>query len=264
MKNLQVNFLILLFITLFITIKNEWWRGSFLALAISFKVFPILLLLFLLIEKRWSLLLKTCLTGVFLLLFPIISYQFSIGELLGEIRHYLTFMASNQHIFPADPSYIHPSIDSFLVRIFMVFPDTRPAVTNLFSLAPKTVWIIIFSIKILLLLPIIFFHIRLKKITKEHRFYLLTSLYFTYSLFINPLAWKHAYVGLTPLLLYVLTLNVKSFKMLIGAVVVLLVFTSHGIIGSYQQIVAMFSPVVWGTILMMAIALYFSEVRTIP
>lgn len=259
MKNLQVNFLILLCMTFFIIAKNDWIKGSALAFAISFKLFPIVLLLFLIIGKRWKLLAKTFFIGVVLIILPVISYGFSLPALIGEMRHYLEFMASDQHIFPADPSYIHPSIDSFLVRLLMVLPGIKVSLINIVTLSAKTTWVIILIVKLILLAPIVFFQWHSKSMNTDRYMFLFSSLYLAYSLFINPLAWKHAYVCLTPLLLYILTAKIRPLIIPLAISIILLAFTSRGVIGGYQQVIATFSPVVWGTLLLMLIAMLVKE-----
>jgi len=266
MKNLQVNFFILLGFVIFVVSENDWLKATFLALVISFKVFPFVLFLFLAVEKKWKLMGKTVIVGIFFLLVPLISYQFSFLSLMDEMKHYLQFMSGGQHLFPADPSYIHPSIDSLIVRIFMIFPDIKPSCINLFSLSPQVTWVIILLVKMIIIAMIVLIHFHFKnklqdKVSDDVRVYLFSSLYFVYSLFINPLAWKHAYVGLTPLLLYIFHYGFKQSRVLTVASLFLLIFTSKGVVGNYYEVVGHLAPVLWGTLLLMFISLRLTIAR---
>lgn len=251
LKNLQINSIITFCLCGFFYFKEkkENLACFLLAFGIGVKIFSVFLLIYLIVEKEWKLLGKTILFGILLILFPIISYT-NFSELFQEYLNYFQFMSNGQHAFPASPSYIHPSIDSLLVRILMSRPYFSNFSIGIFEFSPVMTFILILVIKFILLITIIYHHRKYK-----HLKLFWWSVYIWFTIIINPLAWKHAYVGCLPLAI----LGVQEFlnhplrsktNILFFISLALMSFTSKIFLGNYQKIVAGISPVLLGSLIL--------------
>lgn len=258
-KNLQVNFIILFCSIgfLYFRKKRENLAALLLALVVGFKIFPVFLLLFLLVEKEYRLLGKTILAGAILLIFPVITYG------TGLVDEYLTFFKFLQdgrnYPFPASANFAHPNLDSLVVRFLMDRPYHMDFKTNILSLSPQSVFYILLLLKGLILLGLVAVHRQLKKLAGGNELYYwgVFGLYLNFSLIINPEAFKHGMVAMIIPWVSLGILWIKNKKMLLkekilfGCSILLLVFSSHAIWGELQRsVLGRFGQDFWGIVLM--------------
>ncbi len=260
-KNLQVNFIILFCTVGFLYFRKgrENLAALLLALAVGFKIFPIFLLVFLLVEKEYRLLSKVIAAGAFLLILPILTYRL---DLFNEYLTFFKFLNDGRNYpFPASANFAHPNLDSLVVRFLMDRPYHLEYKTNILSLAPMSVFYILLVLKITILSGIIFIHRHLKKLVKgdnrELYYWGIFGLYLNFSLIINPEAFKHGMVAMTIPWVAIGLLWLKNKKLilkekvLLGVSLFLLVFTSHAIWGEFQRsILGRIGQDFWGIILM--------------
>lgn len=269
-QNLQVNFIILFCTVGFLHFRKsrENLAALLLALAVGFKIFPVFLLVFLLVEKEYRLLGKTIAAGALLLILPILTYRF---DLLNEYLTFFKFLQDGRNYpFPASANFAHPNLDSLVVRFLMDRPYHLDFKTNILSLAPQSVFYILLCLKAFILAAIIFIHRLLKKLISKENLELyywgVFGLYLNFSLIINPEAFKHGMVAMTiPWvafgLLWIKNKNlVFKEKVMLTFTILLLVLTSHAIWGELQRsLLGRFGQDFWGIILMSILLILISK-----
>lgn len=179
----QINNVVLLLMSLFIYFymkKREYLAGSFLAIAIMLKLSPILLVLFLLIDKRWKVLLAT---GISLFIMALAVVLFvtpsnNIYFLETVLPSLVTSWWKADYYNQALSGFLQRDIPNiFLRQILKTFLDIVLLVSSLFF-----IW---------------------KYRTKNDSTRLLSlSILMTLSLVINAFSWQHHFVWLLiPLLI---------------------------------------------------------------
>jgi hypothetical protein len=276
-QNLQVNFIILFCLTGFLHFRKnrENLAAVLLALAVGFKIFPVFLLVFLLVEKEYRLLGKAILAGACLLVLPILTYR---GDLLNEYLTFFKFLNDGRNYpFPASANFAHPNLDSLVVRFLMDRPYHKEFKTNILSLSPQSVFYILLFLKASILIGIVGAHRYLKKlVSKDYQelyYWGVFGLYLNFSLIINPEAFKHGMVAMTiPWvafgLLWVKNKNlVLKEKIMLGFTVLLLMFTSHAIWGELQRsLLGKIGQDFWGIVLMSLVLIVVTKrvLKSIP
>ena len=233
MKVLQVNFIILFCTVGFLVWRKSrpWVASTLLAFMVGIKIFPVILLIFFLVEKDYKMLGRIMVMGLLLILLPVFSYG---TDLYGEYLNYLNFMTNGQHDFPAPANFTHPSLDSFIVRYFMDRTYHGDHKINFFSWDPQSTFYLISFLKIFLLGMIVLAQRRLKDYWAKF------ALYLNYIIVINPLAWKHALVALTITWVvlgrdFMKNKWTRSEKVLLGISLILLVTSTHMFWGELQR-----------------------------
>lgn len=177
----QINNVVLLMVTLFLYFyvkKKEFLLGFFLAFAISLKLFPILLIVFLILNKRWKTLLSVVLTTLTIVLVTLISINTWITTYF-----LMTVLPSLLESWKAD--YYNQSLSAFLIREFSSL--------ELASLLRP----IVSAILIITSLVLVW------KFRSNDKSELLSiSLLITVSLIVNTFSWQHHFVwAFIPLLI---------------------------------------------------------------
>jgi alpha-1,2-mannosyltransferase len=189
----QINLIILLFITAFLYFldkKQKILSGLFLSLSIAIKLFPVLLLPYLLIKRQYKILLSACLA---ILIFIFLSFIFIPKEINNYF--YLKIFPTFFNVFPTD--YYNQSITGVVGR---GVADTSSRVIL------KTVFVLIFLIATFWVL----IKSKIKNINLE------TGYIICASLLINAFSWQHHFVWLfLPLIFTLLFLIKKSAKRLL-------------------------------------------------
>jgi Glycosyltransferase family 87 len=265
--NLQINFLLLLGYVGFLVSwkKNETLAGFLLALMVGIKIFPIFLLVFLLVEKKYRLIAKTLIWGAFLIFIPILSYR-DVPALITEYQNYFSFMTNGQHAFPAPATYLHPNLDSLIVRLFMDKAYYGTLKTNLFFWDGLSTFWLINSLKFFILGAIIWIHLGFRKVNNEIFSWAIFGLYSNYIIIINPLAWKHAMVSMTIpwVAIGLFWIKNQGFRMkekfLFGASFALLILSSQALLGETQKtVLGRIGHDFWGIILMSLLLIYMAK-----
>ena len=171
----QINNVVLLMVTLFIYFyvkKREILSGSFLAVAIALKLFPGLLIIYLIFGKRWKTLLSVILTTLIIVL---ITFVFVNPRIISFF--YITVLPSLIESWKAD--YYNQSLSAFLIRGWSsleLASILRPIIgTVLILISFIIVW----------------------KFKKNDKPGLLSiSLLITSSIIVNTFSWQHHFVWL--------------------------------------------------------------------
>jgi len=170
----QVNSIVLLFITLFLYFskkRNDLAASLFLALSLATKLFPGVLILFLLFQKKWNILFTaTC----FLLIIGAITI-FATGPSIV-----LTFLTSTLPHLLLSPKtdYYNQSIPGIIARL-VSDPGLAQSLTGLYA--------------VVLISPLLFF-----SDLHEEKYTLGIILSIVSSLLINTFAWQHHFILTLP------------------------------------------------------------------
>lgn len=171
----QANNIVLLAIVLFIYFllnKKQYIAGVFLALAITLKLFPVLFILYLLIQKQWKVLWAFILTIIATLLLVYIFLNHTVTVYFFQTILPNLLGASNGDY------YYNQALSGFLAR------ETSNVALR------ETARIVIGGALVLWAIFTIW-----KKRTKSNNIVLLSlSLIIVVSLIINPFSWQHYYV----------------------------------------------------------------------
>lgn len=177
----QINNVVLLMVTLFIYFyvkKNEFLSGVFLTFAIALKLFPVLLIIFLIFNRRWKTLLSVILTGFAISLFVLLFVNSWITSYF-----LVTVLPSLLESWKAD--YYNQSLSAFLIREFgnLEFASLlRPVIS---------------AILIIISLVFVWMYKNYDRIGL-----LSVSLLITVSLIVNTFSWQHHFIWvLIPLLI---------------------------------------------------------------
>ncbi|EKD85544.1 MAG: hypothetical protein ACD_37C00697G0003 [uncultured bacterium] len=171
----QINNVVLLMVTLFVYFhvkKRELMSGLFLAIAIALKLFPVLLIIYLIFSKRWKALLSVILTTIAITLVTFIFIDPKI------ISYFLTTaLPSLLASWKAD--YYNQSLSAFLIRELgnlELVNIVRPVISAILITASLSfVWIF----------------------RRNDKSGLLSiSLLITLSLIVNTFSWQHHFVWL--------------------------------------------------------------------
>ena len=171
----QINNVVLLMVTLFLYFyvkKKEILAGTFLAFAIALKLFPVLLIIYLIFDRRWKTLLSVVLTALAIALSVFIFVDSWIISYF-----FMTVLPSLLESWKAD--YYNQSLSAFLIREL-----GNLELASIVRLAISAV-LIIFSL---------FFVWIYKKNDKSGL--LSMSLLITVSLIVNTFSWQHHFVWL--------------------------------------------------------------------
>lgn len=171
----QINNVVLLMVTLFVYFyvkKKEILSGSFLATAISLKLFPVLLIIYLIFNKRWKTLLSVALAT---LAIALVTFVFINPQI---ISHFLTTVLPNLiESWKAD--YYNQSLSAFLIREW----DNLGVISVLRS-----------AISAFLIIISFLFVWKFKRNDKAGL--LSINLLITLSLIVNTFSWQHHFVWL--------------------------------------------------------------------
>jgi hypothetical protein len=172
----QINNLILLLMVLFLYLKKQDRRvlsGTALALAISIKIFPAILILGLFVEKEWKVLISCLWALLIITLYPLLIIDRTI---------FLYFFQKVILFFPvaAPAEYYNQSLAAFLVKQ-----------TGNISLS-LTIRNIVLVISVPLFITIARRFKKLKSIPKE----MLYSYLIVLGLLLNGVSWQHHFVWL--------------------------------------------------------------------
>ena len=177
----QINNVVLLMVTLFLYFyvkKKEILSGFFLTFAIALKLFPILLIIYLIFDKRWKTLLSVVLTTLVIVVFTFIFVNSWIISYFS-----MTVLPSLLESWKAD--YYNQSLSAFLIREFSSL--------ELASIVMPAISVILIIISLMLVWVF----------RKNDKSGLLSiNLLITVSLIVNTFSWQHHFVWLlTPLLI---------------------------------------------------------------
>jgi hypothetical protein len=177
----QINNIVLLMVVLFIYFyvkKREILSGSFLAIAISLKLFPVLLIIYLIFNKRWKTLLSVILT---MLAIALVTFIFIDPRIISYFS--LTVLPSLLESWKAD--YYNQSLSAFLIRDL--------GNLELANIVRAAISVILIIISLMLVWVS----------RKNNKSGLLSiSLLITLSLIVNTFSWQHHFVWLLiPLLI---------------------------------------------------------------
>ncbi|HSW96490.1 MAG TPA: glycosyltransferase family 87 protein [Candidatus Saccharimonadales bacterium] len=180
----QINNVVLLLMSLFVYFyikKREYLAGIVLALAIMLKLSPVILIFFLLIDKRWKLLIATCVALAIMIL--------SIAIFINPANNiYFLKTALPELLASWKGDYYNQALSGFLQR----------AVPNIFIRQFSRIFL-----GILLLLTSLFSIWKYHSKNDNSRL-LSLSILMTISLIINSFSWQHHFVWL--LIPYLITL----------------------------------------------------------
>lgn len=177
----QINNLVLLCVCLFLyfyNFKKDIVSGTFISIAVVIKLFPLLLIPYLVIKKKWKIL--GAFTGVFLFFLLFIHFVLNSEFIPYFSRHILPSLLSGYKI-----DYYNQALSGFLARII--------AAGSVFDLVNK-----ILSAGFILFTFLILWSRNKNKKTEL----LSVSSLITISLIVNSFSWQHHFVFmLIPLLI---------------------------------------------------------------
>ncbi len=192
----------------FAFIKKDIWAALFMALAITIKLTPALLLIYFVIKKRWKYL---CLVGLFLVVLNIFpALYFGFAENLNLHKTWFSHVIVNQE-FHEENGPINLSLKGQLRRYFTqvdyrqrIDGDTRYPLFNLFSLSSYTTdrfWIllslIVLSGVVILILKSVNPKAANRKAVPQGNDYLVeVGLFICVMLFVGPLTSKIYFIAL--------------------------------------------------------------------
>lgn len=227
----QVNTFVLLCISLFLYFtvkrKNDIFAGNVIAFAIGMKLYPILLIPYLLLVKKWKILMSVALTmsSVIFLSLAFFGYEIHLF-FLNEVLPSLTNGWKDY--------YYNQSISGF---VSVILSEER---NRQFFYTIGSAFFLIPALIILLL--------------KRKKYLYSVSLILITSLLVNKFSWQHHYVLLIPSL-FILFFTAKSrvVKILVGASYVLMAINIEYPLN--------FHPVIqfhalWGAVLLYVLTLY--------
>lgn len=171
----QINNVVLLMATLFIYFyvkKKEILSGAFLAFAISLKLFPVLLIVFLIINKRWKILLSVIFTASAIVLATLLFVN-------SQIISYFLMTVLPTLLESWKAYYYNQSLSAFLIREL-----------NNLELASM----LRSAVSAILIISSFFLVWKFKNDDKSG--ILSISLLITLSLIVNTFSWQHHFVWL--------------------------------------------------------------------
>jgi hypothetical protein len=191
--NGQVNFIVLLSCTLFFYFyeKNNTLSNIFLAFAISLKIFPLIFLLFLLIEKKYLNIIWTIAISFFFVIF--LPFLFTGDKLIEYYSYYL-----NNFIFSSVSANSVSDSGSMYFTLSGFISDLFPGIKAF------NIYVKIFSV-ILILSPIMILHYQLKKINYFQKNIIINSLLSLAILLISPSSQTHHLAFIIPAAFWIIT-----------------------------------------------------------
>ncbi len=177
----QINMLILLLIALFFLFekhREDWLAGVVLGVAMSVKLFPVLFIPWLLIRRRWQILI-----GLLIAL----TVCYGVLEVLGYARLISYYYI---HVFPAVASgwkgdYYNQSLSGFLTR-----EVTDNGIRRILEIAADI------GILFITFIPIV-------RPVKPKQFFLEGSLILVANVLVDAFSWQHHFVWIIPALIVV-------------------------------------------------------------